>query len=1003
MRTGIYASAKGAILGQTLSLLDANVYVLPVNSNYSPDYTTHVTLTDVPGSARVVGGVPLNGKSLVQAGTGYKFDADDAVFTSIANPSTVSGILLYLKGSDDAHSKLIGYFDYFPGMPFVVVTGTVTFHWPAYAIFVLDDGVLGGPQGTTGTVGNIPDPVNGILAKLSDTSVRTAEHASVSHDGYTEHSADRDGGAATYGDDRFGAFSSVVVRDLAIDGSPRDVQVWSHNIYVQDTQPIGSWFNFGGFGVGGGADFVDHHATYQWLLDVGNYKAGIAVYADGAYDFAPTTSLVAVYNNLFVGPRAQQYQGHNQYDPMRGGKGYFWLGNPISDPTEGPEFGCWFRSASGSNHPQVLLPGEDPATDWHDLLTGQPALPDYSVQFRKPDGTQGGAAHTSISTTGELQLGGGPATEGDIRFSNTGTTFVRSGGTSSVDLCVWQHRYCTARTDSPAQETIYIGCKVLEFGEGSYILTNQVDAIRASSFQIFDYRTDTDNGDSSAYFSAWGKGASAGNSNTHGFCCGPNVYFRSAGALDLDGSGDAFNGGKGIFRIDPYQTNVTSGPIVGAFFRVNSTNSHLETLLPGENPSTGWHDLLIGEANTVTNVGGGAALAKAKSGVNTPLRTVVGDGVYTDASVVGDTVKVSFIGSIPSATTPGGSNGEVQINSSGSFAGATRVAAGTDFLSIGASPASVGALRLPSTVVQAVVAGSSTLLAAAAGDGFLFTDSTGSNGMAHGTIETSATIAIRVSGSTQLQFANGTPANWSVTQSYGSSTTASAGWHKFSNNPGTIVAQRNGAGSGDLAMLAANGSDLYLGGNISGTARHANVNVLCTGSVSFYSSNPTFTASDTQFIAYVNNQPIINGAYTSSSNNIVEYSVDGTLTHRDTKDSSSVYVEQNVPVIGVAGCTMGLHGDVTFIDGIPASVVTRSASNLELSKKIWIFPASATAAYTWDITVPNPSGFNDSYEKTIYVGISSAVTIRTSSHAITVTGTGKLVHFAITSSGVFTS
>lgn len=162
-RTGIYASAKGAILGQTLSLLDAGIKAMPLNSGYTPDYANHTVLSDVLVGNRVTAGVALTSKTLVQVGTGYKYDADDVVFTGVPNPSTIAGVLLYLDTGTESTSKLIGYFDYFVGVPVTVTTGTVTFTWPAYAIFVLDDGVLGGPQGVPGGLGFTPPTGTGFM------------------------------------------------------------------------------------------------------------------------------------------------------------------------------------------------------------------------------------------------------------------------------------------------------------------------------------------------------------------------------------------------------------------------------------------------------------------------------------------------------------------------------------------------------------------------------------------------------------------------------------------------------------------------------------------------------------------------------------------------------------------------------------------------------------------------------------------------------------------------
>ena len=65
MKTGIYASAKSAILAQTLNLLDAGIKAMPVTDSYAPDYTTDVNLADVPVGARLATGVALANKSLV--------------------------------------------------------------------------------------------------------------------------------------------------------------------------------------------------------------------------------------------------------------------------------------------------------------------------------------------------------------------------------------------------------------------------------------------------------------------------------------------------------------------------------------------------------------------------------------------------------------------------------------------------------------------------------------------------------------------------------------------------------------------------------------------------------------------------------------------------------------------------------------------------------------------------------------------------------------------------
>lgn len=152
MRTAIYAAAKIAILGVTLDLLASGIKVMALDATYTPDFGTDEFLSDIPGGSRVTAGVALTSKTLVRVESAVKYDADDVTFLSVTG-DPIKGLVMYLDTGSEGTSKLIGYFDYFGGLPITPTGANILFRWPPYAIFVLDDGVLGGPQGVPGEDG----------------------------------------------------------------------------------------------------------------------------------------------------------------------------------------------------------------------------------------------------------------------------------------------------------------------------------------------------------------------------------------------------------------------------------------------------------------------------------------------------------------------------------------------------------------------------------------------------------------------------------------------------------------------------------------------------------------------------------------------------------------------------------------------------------------------------------------------------------------------------------
>lgn len=101
-----------------------------------------------------------------------------------------------------------------------------------------------------------------------------------------------------------------------------------------------------------------------------------------------------------------------------------------------------------------------------------------------------------------------------------------------------------------------------------------------------------------------------------------------------------------------------------------------------------------GEANTVTNVGSGAGLAKTKSGVNIPLKSLVAGANITLTQNANDVTIAATGGGSGSASV--GSSGQVNTSDgAGGWLAPSNVFAGANFVAIGATPAGTGRLRVP--------------------------------------------------------------------------------------------------------------------------------------------------------------------------------------------------------------------------------------------------------------------------------------------------------------------
>lgn len=152
-RTGIYAQAVLELASGALNLLSSGIKVFPVTAAYVQDFDTDAVLTDVPAGARAASPQTLAGKTLTRIQDTIVLRAAAVSFPSVAYGPNIVGLVMFEDTGIEATSRLVGYFDYFSNLPLAPAGVNITFNWPPYGIFVLLNGVLGGPQGIPGPAG----------------------------------------------------------------------------------------------------------------------------------------------------------------------------------------------------------------------------------------------------------------------------------------------------------------------------------------------------------------------------------------------------------------------------------------------------------------------------------------------------------------------------------------------------------------------------------------------------------------------------------------------------------------------------------------------------------------------------------------------------------------------------------------------------------------------------------------------------------------------------------
>ncbi len=216
-------------------------------------------------------------------------------------------------------------------------------------------------------------------------------------------------------------------------------------------------------------------------------------------------------------------------------------------------------------------------------------------------------------------------------------------------------------------------------------------------------------------------------------------------------------------------------------------------------------------------VGGVATLKRIKAGTG-------GVGVVNN----GDDITINFSG----GTTPAGTDYDPQINVSGAFAAPGNIKMGSSYISVGASPAAAGLLRVPSATSNILMAGAKVLLGSTADTGFLFTDAGLSNQATVGKIYAASEVLLGVGTTSYLDLYGGLT-HFVVDTQYGTGALpASVGKQRFVNNPGVIAAMRNAGNNADHVLLSADATGVTLGAATGNASQVTNATVSATANIS---------------------------------------------------------------------------------------------------------------------------------------------------------------------------
>ena len=125
MANTLFDKGRQRFLEAQVNWLTDTVKAVMVDTGaYTPNFTTHEFLSDIPTSARITSSVTLTGKTT----DGGAADAEDVTFTSVSG-NTIEAIAIYKDTGTEATSPLLVYLDTATGLPITPNGGDIIITW----------------------------------------------------------------------------------------------------------------------------------------------------------------------------------------------------------------------------------------------------------------------------------------------------------------------------------------------------------------------------------------------------------------------------------------------------------------------------------------------------------------------------------------------------------------------------------------------------------------------------------------------------------------------------------------------------------------------------------------------------------------------------------------------------------------------------------------------------------------------------------------------------------
>lgn len=125
MANTLYTGARAALLEAQLNWLSDDMKSMLIDRDaYTPNFDTHMYLSDVPGVSRMTPGVLLTGKTT----TGGAARANNCTFTSVSG-TTIESILIYKDTGVEGTSRLVAWLDTATGLPITPNGGDIIVVW----------------------------------------------------------------------------------------------------------------------------------------------------------------------------------------------------------------------------------------------------------------------------------------------------------------------------------------------------------------------------------------------------------------------------------------------------------------------------------------------------------------------------------------------------------------------------------------------------------------------------------------------------------------------------------------------------------------------------------------------------------------------------------------------------------------------------------------------------------------------------------------------------------